>query len=117
MVCNQTGKQLTVQANRLSNEDGNISEADLQKPGNQLLLEENGGTFPVTLIVQSGSSQKFQKKTRKLDKDTDAESDEEESLKNGAKSHARKVRKIQDLDDEEDCMTIVSENQLHVCCM
>ena len=43
---------MAVQAKRLTKESGEINEANLKQPGNQLLSEENGNTYSVTLILQ-----------------------------------------------------------------
>lgn len=57
----QTGKKLIVQARRLTKESGDIT------PGNQLLLDEKGSTYPGTLIIQqSGQVAKSQNKAKEL---------------------------------------------------
>ena len=51
MVGNQTSKVLSVKVAALTKEDGDLSMDDLDVPGTQLLLHENGKGYPVTLIA------------------------------------------------------------------
>ena len=92
---------MVVQAKRLSKEIGEISETDLKQSGNQLLLEEHGSTYPVTLIMQTNNPKKVQRKVRKLD-DSENESEDEENPESKGKSRATKVRKLDDSESESE---------------
>ena len=57
MLCNQTHTIRSVKASVLSLEEGEITEQHLTA-GSQVLLEENGSYYPVTVILKSSTGAK-----------------------------------------------------------
>ena len=46
------GKKMVVAVSKLSKEMGELTRNDVCTPGTQLLLDENGKAYPVTVISQ-----------------------------------------------------------------
>ena len=57
VLCNQTGVTLTVKVSKLSSEEEEIRDTHLRY-GSQLLLDENGHHYPVTVYTAESSCKK-----------------------------------------------------------
>ncbi len=106
-MCNQTGKKMVVAVSKLSRETGELSRNDVYTPGTQLLLDENGRAYPVTVISQgtkkAGTASKKQQQRKKDGDDDDLMvTKKQERVDNGDDDEPVVTKKKQQTEDDDD---------------